>query len=48
MHVYNCFLGICMNCICPSGEKDCNGEIDVLCLIVQVFFLNVHCSKNYH
>ena len=25
-----------MDCICPSGEKDCSGEIDVLCLNVQV------------
>ena len=39
MHVYICFLYICIICICPSVEKDCNyGEIDVLCLNVQVFF----------
>ena len=43
-----CFLYICMNCICPSGEKDCNGEINVLCLNVQVFFLMFTSQKNYH
>ena len=40
------FLNICMNCICPSGEKDCIEEIDVLCLNVQV--LNVLFSEYHH